>query len=467
MNTPTSAHEHRPPKRQKVMNEGEDKISNLPECIISSILSLLPTKDALRTCVLSKAWINHWRSITNFDMDDNDLHFNSGKCPSQERFRSFVYRSLMLTKFPRLDSFSLSIHYHHDMSSLNNWIAGALNRLLKKLCVKSKRKLSFSFLTSHSLLTSKNLEELEISMSYYSAKITVPVSHVRLGQLKFLTLHEVKFSCSSKDLELSVPLLQKLETVNCRWFGAKYVTFNAPLLETVDITQHSKSSSLNGNCQIKFLALHLREFCYRDYGYRSLFVIKIDPSSSQNASATLILPPYKKRVSLRVQRSALLLLKRFCRVRYLKFGGPDILSEHVALLPEFGMLSHLELDSVTAEFLLGLLLKTPILNTLIVERLESISDKALLESAGVVPDCLRYTLQVVKFRDFCGDEHELCFAKFVMEKGSVLKKMSFSLSHLFVKSEDIEELKEKLFALRKCLTSTIVEVLKEDYYNFW
>ncbi|MED6196352.1 hypothetical protein PIB30_046705 [Stylosanthes scabra] len=463
MDSGSSTHEHGPIKRQKVMNEGEDKISNLPECIISSILSLLPTEDAVRTSVLSTAWINLWRSITSLDIDDIDLLY-SGKCVSWGHFRSFMYRSLLLTKFPRLDSFSLSIHYHHhDMSRLNDCIAGALNRLLKKLCIKSKKKL---FLTSHSLLTSQYLEELEISMSFCSANITVPLSHVHLGQLKFLTLHEVEFSCSNKDLELSLPLLQKLETVNCLWFGVEYVNFNVPLLETVDITQHTKSSSLNGNCQIKFRALHLREFIYH-YGYRSLFIIKIDPSSSHNASATLILPPYKKRVSLKVRHSAFLLLKKFCQVRYLKFGGLDILSEHVALLPEFGMLSHLELDSVTGEFFLGLLLKTPILNTLIVERLKSISDKALLESAGVVPDCLRYTLQVVKFRDFCGDEHELCLAKFVMENGSVLKRMSFSLSHFFVKSEDIEELKEKLFDLKKCLTSTVVEVLKEDYYNFW
>ncbi|KAL1299815.1 uncharacterized protein LOC107613027 isoform X2 [Arachis ipaensis] len=185
----------------------------------------------------------------------------------------------------------------------------------------------------------------------------------------------------------------------------------------------------------------------------------IDPSSAQNASATLILPPYERRVSSTMQYGALVLLKQFSQVRYLKFGGLDVLAQQVViLLPEFGMLRHLELDSITGEFLLALLLKTPILNTLVVE--------ALLKSADV-PDCLRHTLQVVKFRDVCGDEHELCFAKLFMEKGSVLKRMSFSLSHLFVKSEAIEELKEKLSGLKKCLTYTIVEVVKEDYYNFW
>ncbi|KAL4293661.1 hypothetical protein AHAS_Ahas18G0150400 [Arachis hypogaea] len=261
-------------------------------------------------------------------------------------------------------------------------------------------------------------------------------------------------------------ILSLLPTEEAVRTSVRCVTFNVPLLETIDITQHTNSSRLEGNCEIKFRALHLKEFCLRDYVYRSRYTM-IDPSSAQNASATLILPPYERRVSSTMQYGALVLLKQFSQVRYLKFGGLDVLAQQVViLLPEFGMLRHLELDSITGEFLLALLLKTPILNTLVVERLKYEYYKALLKSADV-PDCLRHTLQVVKFRDVCGDEHELCFAKLFMEKGSVLKRMSFSLSHLFVKSEAIEELKEKLSGLKKCLTYTIVEVVKEDYYNFW
>ncbi|XP_057725790.1 F-box/FBD/LRR-repeat protein At3g14710-like isoform X2 [Arachis stenosperma] len=460
MDSGSSTHENDPVKRQKENNEGEDRISKLPDCIISRT-----TKEAVRTSVLSKEWINNWRSITSLHLDDIDMVYGRTKHIEHECFERFMYRSLLLTN-SRLDNFSLSIHDHHDMFNLNEWIYGALRKFPKKLCIKSQRKLSFAFSTAHSLFTSQSLQELEIYMSYCYANITVPRSRVHLGQLKFLTLHEVKFSCSDKDPELSLPLLQKIKTVNCIWLGVRCVTFNVPLLETIDITQHTNSSWLEGNCKIKFRALHLKEFCLCDYGYLSSYLTMIDPSSAQNASATLILPPYERGVSSTVEHGALELLKQFSQVRYLKFGGPDVLAQEVILLPEFGMLRHLELDSVTGEFLLALLLKTPILNTLVVERLKSEYYKALLKSA-VVPDCLRHTLQVVNFRDVCGDKHELHFAKFFMEKGSVLKRMSFSLSHLFVKSEAIEELEQKLSGLKKCLTSTIVEVLKEDYYNSW
>ncbi|KAF6173058.1 hypothetical protein GIB67_038868 [Kingdonia uniflora] len=49
---------------------GEDRISSLPEVILSHILSLLPTKYAVATSVLSTQWKYRWTSITNVDFND-------------------------------------------------------------------------------------------------------------------------------------------------------------------------------------------------------------------------------------------------------------------------------------------------------------------------------------------------------------------------------------------------------------
>ena len=75
-------------------------------------------------------------------------------------------------------------------------------------------------------------------------------------------------------------------------------------------------------------------------------------------------------------------------------------------------------------------------------------DKELLDSA-LVPECLQYTLEVVKFGEVRGHEHELCLAKFVMENGLVLKRMSFWLAGCSGKLKAIEEFKEKLFSFKK------------------
>lgn len=56
----------------------EDTInSKLPESLINRVLSFLPTKDVVRTCALSKSWMNRWTSsITKLDLDDIDLSYN-------------------------------------------------------------------------------------------------------------------------------------------------------------------------------------------------------------------------------------------------------------------------------------------------------------------------------------------------------------------------------------------------------
>lgn len=73
-------------------------------------------------------------------------------------------------------------------------------------------------------------------------------------------------------------------------------------------------------------------------------------------------------------------------------------------------------------------------------------DQELLNST-LVPDCLASTLQVVKFERVNGYEHELCLAKFLMEKGMVLERMSFVLANQALgKSKMMEEFKEKLFS---------------------
>lgn len=60
-------------KRAREPREEDVIGSKLPESVITRILSLLPTKEAVRTCVLSKSWIDRWKSITNLQLDDTDL----------------------------------------------------------------------------------------------------------------------------------------------------------------------------------------------------------------------------------------------------------------------------------------------------------------------------------------------------------------------------------------------------------
>jgi hypothetical protein len=45
-----------------------------------------------------------------------------------------------------------------------------------------------------------------------------------------------------------------------------------------------------------------------------------------------------------------------------------------------------------------------------------------------VPDCLISSLQVLKFENFSGDEHEFVLAKFLIENGMMLERVDLSLA---------------------------------------
>ncbi|XP_058740954.1 F-box/FBD/LRR-repeat protein At5g53840-like [Vicia villosa] len=153
-----------------------------------------------------------------------------------------------------------------------------------------------------------------------------------------------------------------------------------------------------------------------------------------------------------------LLLKQFSQAKRIKFHGSEVLTEaNMFVLPRFSMLSHLDLDIITGEVLLSLLQKSPNLNTLVLKEISTFNEE-LLNSAAV-PDCLASSLRFVKFGSVRGSQPELFLAKYFMENGIVLERMSFLVNvwRLSSKSKAIEEFKEKLYGFKKGGSFAILE----------
>ncbi|XP_078179572.1 F-box/FBD/LRR-repeat protein At1g13570-like [Carex rostrata] len=62
---------------KKECDSSFDVFNNLPECMKEKILEYLPTKEAVRTCILSKEWEHTWCKIHNLYIDIENKSSNS------------------------------------------------------------------------------------------------------------------------------------------------------------------------------------------------------------------------------------------------------------------------------------------------------------------------------------------------------------------------------------------------------
>ncbi|KAF8724086.1 hypothetical protein HU200_000482 [Digitaria exilis] len=181
-----------PPPRRGREAEGSDQISLLPDEVLGSVISLLPTKEGARTQILSSRWRPLWRSAP---LNLDTLHTRGRSIPKAVVSRILLEHWGVACCF----NFSRSI-LGDDSDTLDGWLRSpALD----------------------------NLQELEFSFdSLDSASPLVPHSILRFSS----TLHVAKFnSCQFPEdtaHQLHFPNLEHLElqTVTVGGWHTGYLT---------------------------------------------------------------------------------------------------------------------------------------------------------------------------------------------------------------------------------------------------
>ncbi|KAM7515368.1 hypothetical protein LguiA_004951 [Lonicera macranthoides] len=205
-------------KHGAVSDNEEDRLSKLPEGIITQILSFLSTREYVRTSILSTRWKYIWSSVptldltySNFMYKAHGINANFQKINSVDNFLNVVDGLLMGQSQHALDKVHIkgSFSSTHFGSRINAWICAAIERNVRKLHLlgldsTKPRELHQSLLTSNTLVVLKL--DLNVILNFPMASTCFP-------NLKVLELGcsvTFKDDTSAQNLISSCPVLEDL-----------------------------------------------------------------------------------------------------------------------------------------------------------------------------------------------------------------------------------------------------------------
>src|ERR1044072_5804272 len=78
------------------MAPSTDRFSSLPHSLLSTIISLIPFKEAVRTSILSKSWIDIFKYTSNIDFDETSFVKDGQTYQIKQAQRKFFLEFVML-----------------------------------------------------------------------------------------------------------------------------------------------------------------------------------------------------------------------------------------------------------------------------------------------------------------------------------------------------------------------------------
>lgn len=126
----------KPTSLKTLEEEGEDRISTLPDDVLSHILSLLPTKTSVSTTILSSRWLNLFATVPVLNFDDSLTSYDPIDTFS---FSCFVIDVLckVMRKIAHIGKFRVNCRGTYTYSMIATWISAATIGNLQHLDVSA------------------------------------------------------------------------------------------------------------------------------------------------------------------------------------------------------------------------------------------------------------------------------------------------------------------------------------------
>ncbi|KAM5571507.1 hypothetical protein ABKV19_011880 [Rosa sericea] len=204
-----------------------DRISNLPGGVIQKILSYLPIREAVRTCVLSSNWRCKWAMLPRLVFDDHQIGTTSKARRRKTTFVSIVDRVLLLQIGP-VDAFELVYRKFIAASDVDRWILHLTRKSLKEFTLTKSRGSQYNI--SSCLFSCQELIHLDLN----NCSLCPPSRFKGFRRLKSLRLQNITVVPDVfEKLIGSCPLLERLTLIDLH--GITHLKIDAPNLQFLEV----------------------------------------------------------------------------------------------------------------------------------------------------------------------------------------------------------------------------------------
>ncbi|CAA7062020.1 unnamed protein product [Microthlaspi erraticum] len=448
-----------------------DRLSDLPDNLLCHVLLKIPTKDVVKSSVLSKRWRNLWRDVPGLDLGYGDF-------PEYNEFVSFVDRFLGFHSESRLQNFilddrclDLDYEWEYDEphgANVNRWINAVVKRKVQHLHVlESKWEVDEEVEIPAAVYTCESLVTLKLRDAF----LPDPES-VSLPCVKVIHLDEVKFA-NDQALERLISGCSVLEIL----------TVNGDDHDCVKVLRVCSKSLLSfthvGQCEenideedlvVAVDAPRLEYMWLSDFGTDSFIMSNLGALVKLHMDVRFNLS-YQKRLDPNDVQKRNMIRKFLVGISSVR--DMDIASDTLEIIYDLSRCERVpllrNLSSLSAQFsdyrweMLPVFLEScPNLKHLSLGFSTTPGEQPVSIMPG--PHGFLPTLEYVEIGKPMGDEEaETKLVSYFLEKSTVLKKLTLFL--------DPDRKKEAPVILKKLLTiprlSTSCQVVVADPLSFW
>ncbi|KAK6934413.1 Leucine-rich repeat 2 [Dillenia turbinata] len=442
------------------VDEGEDRISHLPDSVFSHILSFLPILTAGTTRVLSSRWRNLWPSVTNLKFEFCDYNYRH----DVEWFTDFVDGVMINCEALKIHSFRLKSWKRMDCSRVYNWICSAIMWRVEVLDLTLN--MTDPIYLPRSFFFCKSLVGLVLNGEFV---LDVPF-RACFPSLKRLDLRSVLFvdDESVERLFCGCPMLEELIVFRTVWDGVRVFKISSHSLKMLYLqvtTSYWTKSIRNYEYVLVLDAPNLAKLELHDDHSENFLICNLQ--SVIDATIDVLEPDSDWAIDgTYSERLALTLLAGISNTRSLSLSG-DTLQALCVLrdykLPTFHSLTHLGLHMNVIKhgwYLFGELLHSmPNLEVLVFER--GLVDLDVMDSDFIqtwnipfsVSSCLLLHVKTIEIFEFVLRKDELLILLYLLAIAKVLQKITVHCG-LYL-SRDTKYQKELFMALQEKQTISV------------